>query len=412
MKPAWGDSVASSSYLATLARRTRSAAPVLMPPRIPMRGWEGVWPENASVTDATTDAVARAEPQRHLGASAPVVTRLPPSPTAAGLQSAPARGEAEPDAPPAVAVAPPAPQVAPEGERRRRSVPPPYQPSLASPEPLVSPTPLATTSRAMPSIPPARTPAPLASPSPAPPPTAPAAMPVAPTVAAEPAPPPIQPQPVRRQARRVVDAEMRPDTMSATAVRDATPVTAGPVTPNSVPAAPRPQPRGDNPGAEEGRPQPLRPVDHGRPQSRARPDPREPAPVPRPAHPPSLAAALHAAFEWVGQPPPTARRDPPRSDPGQPWPAAPRSAVPDTVTRPVDPVPRPASPLLADRRFPPASQARTLHIGSIEVRVEPPVPPPVPVPRDRPAPTVQTAPPTPPVGLARGFTTSLGLRQE
>lgn len=140
----------------------------------------------------------------------------------------------------------------------------------------------------------------------------------------------------------------------------------------------------------------------------------------------AVGAALHTAMQWVAQPAPEAHG--PRPSPPSPaarpsLPTAPpepqaeplrASQTPDAPPRdraevlarpPGEPLPRPA--------LPKAASARSIHIGTIEVHVEPPLPPaaaPSPIRREerRPAPGTTSAAPA---SLSRGFTSTIGLRQ-
>jgi hypothetical protein len=138
--------------------------------------------------------------------------------------------------------------------------------------------------------------------------------------------------------------------------------------------------------------------------------------APRFAGSPLVAPALHAAFEWVVQPSAKARTDVLPIESREHSPVAPRSATPDTPVIPnisatLSPPARLPGPEVAARGSQPADHPREIHIGSIEVRIEAPPPKVTPFPPQTPARTASSAPLASGRGLARGFTTPLGLRQ-
>lgn len=175
------------------------------------------------------------------------------------------------------------------------------------------------------------------------------------------------------------------------------------------------------------------------PTAAAMPAPtQEPAPqrAPRatrrqeaPADPLSVAgAALQAAMQWIGQPAPGDVPPPPaapaRAAPPAQTPALQRTqAASPVATHENTPIGRAepiAARLPAEQRARPAlpqpprtPSSRSIHIGTIEVHVEPPgsaAAPPLPIRREeRRAPPAATG--APPAPLSRGFTSTIGLRQ-
>jgi hypothetical protein len=141
-------------------------------------------------------------------------------------------------------------------------------------------------------------------------------------------------------------------------------------------------------------PEPLRPVvrDAGQGRTLAAGAPRAVSSTAPPA-PEPLEAALQAAFAWVS--------------------AKPIAQAPVREALPARPAPARAALAAPEPPRPPPREQRALHIGSIEVRIQPTAseaaaPPPVtPV---TPAPQGSQAPASRPA-IARGFITPLGLRQ-
>ena len=422
--------MARSSYLATIAHRTRTEEPVLMPPRMPMRGWGGTWPADfapeassppvgfterpaasghrgkappietgpratadpgepavdqpASATEgmATVPNTPMRAPTTNLGvtsasdAAPPQTTSPAASHLAAGVPSSPAS---------------PTPQESPASIERRDQA---RRITIPRPSPTIEPV----TNRAM-GVPP----------------------PKAASIAADersptqndPAFETIQPRTHRRENRKTVgDRDL---SGSAPLPAPTATTTANPAPHEAVPAAAPMlrQPTGNlvSPSVtwDAGR-EPLRPVDRASTQSGA--EPYRPKAMESSSEVSlGTAQALHAALNWVSQPsvetpgdqPPFASRD--RSSTGL------QSAIPRVALDPADPKVGPAP--AATAHWPPRSVTpRTIHIGTIEVQIQPPpkeaaaLPPPEQVrPIVRPAASASTP------GLARGFTTPLGLRQ-
>ncbi|WNG35775.1 hypothetical protein F0U61_20430 [Archangium violaceum] len=128
-----------------------------------------------------------------------------------------------------------------------------------------------------------------------------------------------------------------------------------------------------------------------------------------------MMAALETALRWVSSPEPvppsTAASvdtdNPPLRPPPQearPAPAVERPALSPAPSSPRASEPSRAAPSRAEPSR--AAPSHSVHIGTLEVRIEPP--PSLP---QRPAPAPRTAP-GPRAPLARGFTSSFGLKQE
>jgi hypothetical protein len=166
-------------------------------------------------------------------------------------------------------------------------------------------------------------------------------------------------------------------------------------------------------------PEPLRPVR----RTLAVPATSEPrleqapiTPASRLAAAPPIASALKAAFEWVTQPAAGPRKEPSQIDHDDDLPVPSRSAIRESRPQPplqgaplAPPVATPV-PVIGARRWEAPDQGRTIHIGSIEVRIDSPVPPMAPFPHPQ-AQAVRDTPPNSKQTLARGFATTLGLRQ-
>lgn len=155
--------------------------------------------------------------------------------------------------------------------------------------------------------------------------------------------------------------------------------------------------------------------------SRSPPDPAKTRTVTPSDVPTLLPPALQMALDWVAQPAGSARP----SDARLPE-SGPESGAAERIAMPGSPPPRAraAEPALAEvahdprrhaRPAPPPSPAsppnetpRTVHIGSIDIQIEPER-------KEKPPAPAQAIPPArpaaPPSVLARGFTTPLGLRQ-
>ncbi|HET7504600.1 MAG TPA: hypothetical protein VFK02_26440 [Kofleriaceae bacterium] len=139
---------------------------------------------------------------------------------------------------------------------------------------------------------------------------------------------------------------------------------------------------------------------------------RSPAAAPAGRVAVSPAEALHAAFQWVTGGPPARAPAPaaPAADaPGAPVPRGPGPSASIGGRASLAPAP------LADRTPAGASgpasarpASRALHIGSIEVEIQPPPAAPL---RPDAVPGASPASAAPGAPLARGFTTPLGLRQ-
>jgi hypothetical protein len=477
--------MARGSYLATIARRARSAEPTLAPPRIPMRGWTGAWPGELSELPAgpAVDAPglgAGALPPAAVGdrgvppapsrlplpgvvsadgegvsqASSRTVTvqgvegrRDPPLPRAPSRSLGP-----DPEAPVPSHVGGQRPELrsaessfarVPDGEAEVEIEAGPRLSPPARPREIAVPTPQDARERPVltlrephataPSLRDAREPS-------APPvvrdarePSATAARTAPPSLAQNAlAPVTILPElPVRAPARDAGVHDGRSVAMSPTPDRGSA---LAPSAPDAAPPA-RPAPVG---GAVERRnagPEPLRPVlrapDHdggaetppnppgfragrlGSDRSPARLEaaapfhagaasgskPRAPA-----EPPPSLATALEAAFSWVS-PKPREQAKPPEQAP----PRELRAPSPPRAAEPARDLAAAAGPERAPLPPAPPREPRAIHIGSIDVRIQPPAAERAPLPPE--PPRSPSAPPAGPARLARGFTTPLGLRQ-
>ncbi|MFT3770708.1 MAG: hypothetical protein QM820_35230 [Minicystis sp.] len=202
---------------------------------------------------------------------------------------------------------------------------------------------------------------------------------ITPPEAPEPAPPEIVPPPQR----------------PAMTVRDAHVV---------IPAAaPRSTANNDPPRAQPEAPRTAALVP---PRAAEKPAARAPVSTPVLDRRAGLAGALDTALRWVASPTNKARGDsasPAEVTPRlEPAPVAPRARLDaPPLQPPALPAPR------ARGAAPPPS--RTIHIGSIDVQIQPPprATPPEPPPR----PAARESPAAAPAPLARGFTSAIGLRQ-
>jgi hypothetical protein len=313
--------VARPAYFATIAARARGAVPGLVPPSVPMRGWDGAWPAElppaAVVRPATPDRPQLAAPPAEARSAVPVAPSPVRADRAVGAAAIADHGRA------AVAlrargVAPLAPDVADLADRNAA-------PRSFAPDPAVAHL-----------EDPARSP----------------------RVAVAASPSPI--------------AAPRADRPAAVSVERV-----------AIPVA-----------GSGGLTQPLRVASPGARVDRPA-DPAAGRPADRPSDRPAAsgprltpAAALHTALQWV-----TASASERATS------AAP-SAVPPSVERAVA---GPRAPMSRRDALPTEPAPRTLHIGSIEVEIQPP---PVGIERD-----LRPAPAAPAGSLARGFATPLGLRQ-
>ncbi|HEU4732550.1 MAG TPA: hypothetical protein VFT22_31865, partial [Kofleriaceae bacterium] len=136
-----------------------------------------------------------------------------------------------------------------------------------------------------------------------------------------------------------------------------------------------------------------------------------PAATPTRRAPRSPAEALHAAFQWVTGGPTAGSPEP---DPAR-GSSAPRAALAPSSTAHVADLRAPAlAPTpRADRAPAPPGQSapRALHIGSIEVEIQPPPDAARQLHPDAGSPGAPRAPAAASAPLARGFATPLGLRQ-
>jgi hypothetical protein len=181
--------------------------------------------------------------------------------------------------------------------------------------------------------------------------------------------------------------------------------------------------------AVEMRPVRREPVREAAPAPRPEPRPRRYVAPPTPDRMPGLASALHAAFQWVTSP----DAAPPRAAAAtaEPAPLLPRLALPALeVVAPappaleaVAPAPRlapsaaerrdvPAQaralepvPLPREPRAPEVQAPRSIHIGAIEVQIQPAAVPPRIQPREAPRPAAA------PLPLSREFMSTIGFRQ-
>ena len=410
--------MAASSYFAAFARRVQDTSPVLMPPRIPIRGWEGNWPaEFAPVAAAPPEVAESAEPVRRPPGSAAAsaaerraAANRPelPAPDPRELADSPKEGAPRPRrAAPIVRLA---------AQTDSAAAADPTSPSVRKETPAASPTSVSVSWV---------TPAPLPSW-----PDAQGSQPALPKAApAGTRPDPIDPSPhasVKPPPRTTLDRPNPPETKAATRDISYFPVRLGPVPDtnpsrgkSTVVAQSPTQPRRADTANALAEPAPLRLAVRAAPSSDAS-IVRQPATQsPRLSPSPLFAPALRAALEWVVQPSAKAQATELTIEVAERSVAvAPQSATSDA---PVVPNTR-AMPGLAsqsewdiERRSISAGRLRgdhrEIHIGSIEVRIE------LPPPKDTPSPLqppIQMAAPERLAtvrGLARGFTTPLGLRQ-
>ena len=436
--------MAAAPYLRTITRRTRNSAPVLAPPRILMRGWEGGFPAEFA-SDADMTMRADPPPARETGLQAapesPATANAPPPAVPVGLATTLSSDARVSHVGSLAAATPPTPGFTSPSDQ-------PHLGEVEAATPAEPRAPVETTTRPIPDgdmriVPPHR-PAPPVTPEPpsaaaSPPTRTPAPMPPEPAGPVReawsgppptPGGPPPTPEPSRLESAKIAREAhnaSRPFDLQATP-------DARPPPDRKVPAAaPPPRPRVPHALASYGELDPLRPVTGAAAAPNTRPPrPRSDAPELSSIAPASVAPALRAAFDWVLQPSFNIRRDPRRGDGVEPVQAAPQSALPDVAVPSAEPTARaalppaaspepsaspalwpPSPPPSALRSGPPTALAheldppRAIHIGSIEVRIEtPPAFPPASAPVQAPP-----APANPIGGLARGFTTPLGLRQ-
>lgn len=347
--------MARAAYLATIAARARGAAAVLVPPSVPMRGWDGAWPAELPAATVVKQA--------------PSTSTRPPEPMTISARAP------EPEAP--------------------AQPPRPSEPAIAA------------------------TSAELADRAPAAPPWPRALLPVESALAPEaPARDAARPRLEDLARAPRVESSASPSRVESSASPSRVESPASPsrvdgAAPRTESAA-IPQARA---AASSGLAAPLRTAAQTHPIMDRDAD-RAPSrtEVPPPSARLSPAAALHAAFQWVSGAP-AAERSP--STAPAPETARPASRTGPDARAELPPVERPVASAggraPANRRDAlapivpaPDRQAalRTLHIGSIEVEIQ--------TPRDAPDRDVRPSQPGPaaPAGpLARGFTTPLGLRQ-
>ncbi len=450
--------MARSSYFATIARRTRNAGPgsVLAPARMPMRGWEGAWPAEFPA-EATAPPMGRVAPIRRYeaprtAATAPEV----PNEVQDSVAERPASGPED------------ATGVIPTLAARSQTANQTRQPAGTSPG-ATDGTRASTPDGSVPENPDlAIAPGPLRlgqGPRPqqrdgmpldvglealrAPSPTGPARSALPGRIV-------VPPSPASVEAPAAPAADERP---TATAVRPnaGAPHFRHPQSVQKGGEAPS-RPRGDSAPPDEAlgprgtprsspfaagsqtvdKPVPAVPLRAGvrdaSPSMAAMPPVSTPVPLEStPASPgpwkhaptapdvpsgrplvpdaaqPAIAQALHAALAWVNPPAAATRKDPLLTPSRNRIPAPPRPEMPEAApTRaatagvpPDRPAPHPEA-----TRSPRPAEPRTIQIGTIEVRVQPPL-------ADIAPPTQPARPasPAPASNLARGFTTPLGLRQ-
>jgi hypothetical protein len=407
--------VAGPAYFAAIARRTQNSAPVLAPARIPMRGWEGNWPaEFAPDAAAAPEVTAPARPAKRPAPSelatameqpAPVDALAPPGADAPKFISRSVRSA------PRIKPAPPIARVtdqldsAPIADRAPPSIPGETPTSIPQ-ETQASLAPVGVPTTTVPPRPDAKGSKP--------------APPRATSAATRPglvdSSSLVNPAPEATLDRLNGETRVALREISPSPLRFASAPDANLAFERSTPAAGSlGRRRGADPINAFTEPEPLRPAVRATAPSNpsvVRPPATQ---SPRPAPSPLFAPGLRAAFEWVVQPSAKARTDTlPIENRERPT-VAPLSA---TLDAPVVPntrtVPASASapaPDIAARGPQAADNRREIHIGSIEVRIESPPPRDTPFPPQLPAPMASPERSPGGRGLARGFTTPLGLRQ-
>lgn len=446
MQRGTGDSVPGRSYFANLARRSRDEGPTLLPPRVPMRGLQGLWPADAAAeapahaVEAPPPGPSRQEVPRQAGVQAAqrpidagdeatVPNGVPP---ALPLQRTEVRNPlgSAPDLPGEAPVssgsAIPAPANAPAGRATAQA---PYvAPDVsraASPRQDGSDASVASTigfdGGPAGSDKPAVFGKSLSQASD----SGPATMaPVGAARTTRPAGPMEMPSPARLPERnteptdkphrddqpdRLVRPEPRPPVSLGTPMQEPSGQVRRAAPPVMAPAAAA---RADDAGAAALRPVPAPPG-----SQHAAPNRSVGREQPVPSAPPSAAEALHAAFKWVSQPSPAAPpllRDAPMADGDAADVRVVEEAAPALPPMPVraapvasEPPMRPTPAAAVSHHPADPAKPRVLHIGTIEVNIQP-----LPGPRPITERAVRQAPPAgQPANLSRGFTTSLGLRQ-
>jgi hypothetical protein len=407
--------VRKPSYLATIAARGRLDAPPLTPPRLLLRGWEGVLP----AADVWEEPALPAEPpapvvgaRRHLGASTPEMVEpvttadkaapppaLAPSPTPPDNAAAPKRKSGSSPTRPLSAttdsIAPSQNLTPPAGNRGEGQVAPaPPMPSArrGASENIDAPESVSAFRSAAPRV-------------------AETAPPRAPGRGLIAATPPAVEKPIAEEVasrtRRTagVKSERQVDSAPRAARGDGKKQPEG--RPSRDPMAAISQQLGKNPTVSDAAAESLRPV--ARRSVPVAPTTRSPLDAATQATTtPNIAEALHAALNWVG---PAPAKKPGSTSLGAPRglfsagapESPPRSGAPKLSPPPMDvKTPRSSSTYVA----PNPAQPRALRIGAIEVQIDARPETPVPI----------LSPPSPQVGtpaasLAVGFTTALGLRQ-
>jgi hypothetical protein len=120
--------VARQAYLATIAARARGAAAVLVPPSVPMRGWDGAWPAELPPAAVVKPAMAASSPPLETTAvrarSVPaVLPELPrPGDPDAGAVTTAAGDRAGPSALRAHSWSPAEPAIAPDAREPLASI--------------------------------------------------------------------------------------------------------------------------------------------------------------------------------------------------------------------------------------------------------------------------------------------------
>lgn len=441
MKLEQGHSVARSSYLRRVAHRMQDTAPVLTPPRIIMRGAnDNRATEFASDTTSTPGLFVRTEPSTRREATASVQTEQavargkpladeadasvasgvePEMTTAPEEKLVTMQGEPTP-----IATRPKSPEHS--GERPNRNIdtvvtPDPVLPISAASEETTASRVRGNFTHTIASQQ-SRLDATRTIPS--------AAMPLMATTAVAPSPP-IGPS--RKGSDDPSVVQTRPEAAQQVRTRiihnalDSSFSSSPATLPHSnfspdkleLAAETPPQPQSAVTTRSYAAPEPLRPVR----RTLAVPASSEPrleqAPItsaPRLATAPPIASALKAAFDWVTQSASSPPKESPRIDHDDDLPVPSRSAIRESRPQPTlrgAPPPPPVAlpvPVIGARRSEAPDQGRTIHIGSIEVRIDSPVPQMTPFPHPQ-AQAVRDAPASPMQSLARGFTTTLGLRQ-
>jgi hypothetical protein len=418
--------VRAKSYFAKVAYRARSRTPILVPPRVLMRGLQTSWPPEEAASEGPTaseevNAVRPTVARVPLGVSAVATVSGPPEPISHNDQPTVAPDTSRPEhtdtTSPRVEATEPIVQAsvrntlvlesdvgldpvkphmsfAPDTGRRRednvgsRQVDPEL-PDFSAPKP---PSTLLTEAASRRQIAP-REPSPMREPEGTPHHDTRETRVPAPTIAGS-------------LTARTQPPAKPPNTFSEGALRSPLPPTASATKPqdsNQMFAVPTPSgaPKRAAGGSERSKPLQLAktPVSPRKPSLEL--EPRRPERV-------SRVEALLAGFEWVTQSAVTLPSASPRAD----------DSANESPTPTDAPLPRkgsarmqPMTPAAPTSRSAPDPLPRAIHIGTIDVRIAPssgvgtPLPP-VAAPRSE-----RTAPAAPIPALARGFTTSLGLRQ-